>query len=222
MPVVSNAELVAAINAALTTPVLSHSATSKAYDLYEVYLFGLAIRAAESIGMTVGFEDLDGNPAAGLVLRTQPSSIWSTVQAFTHAVLFENGDRRLEVHLGVYVRAASRVSHEADVLVVDAAEAARARALHVDPQVKFATVVVEAKFHGANVRLRTGREFLGLTTDIGTTPTIFVASTGGGSVHRLLSHRKRAGHFNLIPGAQQEHELRSQIATKMRDFLVRS
>jgi hypothetical protein len=114
------------------------------------------------------------------------------------------------------------VSHEGDVVVIDAAEAARARALRNDPSVKRAAVVIEAKFHGSNIRLRTGREFLGLVVDLGGGPPIFVSSSPGTSVHRLLSYRRRSGHFELIPGSTQENELKSQISTKLRDYLART
>src|SRR6266508_1496473 len=127
--------------------------------------------------MSVSFEDAGGAPANALTLRTSPSAIWSQAQGFTHATLAHGGAVRLEVHLGIYVRAGSGVSHEGDVVVIDAAEAARARALQSDPRVNRAAVVIEAKFHGSNIRLRTGREFLGLVADLGGGPPIFVSSS---------------------------------------------
>jgi hypothetical protein len=220
-PTVSTGTLVEAIQSSLTMPIRSHSASTPGYDLYEVYLFGLCIQAAESIGMTVSFEDTSGASTATLILRTSPSAIWSQVQQFTHASLLLNGMVRLEVHLGIYVRAGSGVSHEGDVVVIEATEAARARVQQIDPRVSQAAVVIEAKFYGSNVRLRTGREFLGLVADLGGGPSIFVASSPGTSVHRLLSYRNRSGHFELIPGSTQENELKSQIATKLRDYLAR-
>jgi hypothetical protein len=213
--------LIRAIQSSLARPIRSHSASTAGYDLYEVYLFGLCVEAAESIGMTVSFEDTSGAPTNTLVLRTSPSVIWSQVQQFTHASLSVNGTPRLEVHLGIYIRAGSGVSHEGDVVVIETTEAARARVEHIDPRVSQAAVVIEAKFHGSNIRLRTGREFLGLAVDLGSGPSIFVSSSSGTSVHRLLSYRNRSGHFELIPGSTQENELRSQIATKLRDYLAR-
>jgi hypothetical protein len=213
--------LVRAIQSSLGRPIRSHSALTPGYDLYEVYLFGLCIEAAESIGMTVSFEDASGTSRNVLVLRTSPSVIWSQAQQFTHASLSVNGTPRLEVHLGIYIRAGSGVSHEGDVVVIETAEAARARVQQINPRVSQAAVVIEAKFHGSNIRLRAGREFLGLAVDLGSGPSIFVSSSPGTSVHRLLSYRNRSGHFELIPGAIQENELKSQIATKLRDYLAR-
>lgn len=221
MAIVSTVGLIQAIQSALSVPVKTHSASTPGYDLYEVYLFGICIEAAESIGMNASFRDASGAPVADLVLRTSPSSIWSQAQKFTHALLSIDGQDRLEVHLGIYLRAGSGVSHEGDVVVIDVGEAARARALHADPRVSRTAVVIEAKFHSANVGLRTGREFLGLVVDLGGGPPIFVSSSPGTSAHRLLSYRKRSGHFELTPGSNQQNELKSQVATKLRDYLAR-
>jgi hypothetical protein len=219
--IVPASTLINAIQSSLTIPIRSHSETTPKYDLYEVYLFGLCIQAAETIGMNVSFRDATGAPTKSLVLRTSPSSIWSKTQQFTHATLSLHGSSRLEVHLGIYVRAGSGVSHEADIVVIEATEAARARVQQNDPRVNQAAIVIEAKFYSTNVRLRTGREFLGLVADFGSGSPIFVSSSPGGSVHRLLSYRSRSGHFELIPESTQENELKSQIATKLRDYLAR-
>src|SRR2546421_215966 len=99
--IVTTADLIDAIRSSLTIPVRSHSASTPGYDLYEVYLFGLCVEAAESIGMAVSFQDTQGNPTTELILRTSPSTIWSQAQSFTHASLSINGLLRLEVHLGI-------------------------------------------------------------------------------------------------------------------------
>jgi hypothetical protein len=213
--------LVNAIQSTLTIPIRSHSTVTAGYDLYEVYLFGLCTEAARSIGMGVTFRDARGSLTSSLLLRTSPSSIWSHAQRFTHATLSWHGRERLETHLGVYVKASSGVSHEADIVMIEAAEAAKARVQRNDPRVNQAAVIIEAKFYSSNVRLSTGREFLGLATDLGSSPTIFVASSPGGSAHRLLSYRSRSAHFELTPDSIQENELKSQIATKLRDYLAR-
>lgn len=221
-PIISASTLVNAIQSSLSIPIRSHSALTPGYDLYEVYLFSLCVEAARSIGMDVSFIDATGLPKHALVLRTSPSSIWSQAQKFTHASLSWQNRERLEAHLGIYVKAGSGVSHEADVAVIEAAEAARARVQRSDPRVNRAAVIIEAKFYSSSVRLRTGREFLGLVTDLGSGSPIFVASSPGDSVHRLLSYRSKSAHFELIPESIQENELKSQIATKLRDYLARN
>jgi hypothetical protein len=221
-PVVSASTLISAIRSSLTVPVRSHSALTPGYDLYEVYLFAICIDAARSIGMSVSFSDATGVPRKSLILRTSPSPVWSEAHKFTHAILSWHGRERLEAHLGIYVKAASGVSHEADIVVIEATEAARARVRRSDPRVNQAAVVIEAKFYSSSVRLRTGREFLGLVIELGGGPPIFVASSPGGTVHRLLSHRSKSAHFDLIPESPQENELKSHIATKLRDHLARS
>jgi hypothetical protein len=219
--VVPASALVNAIRSSITIPIRSHSEFTPKYDLYEVYLFGLCVEAAESIGLDVSFRDTSGMPTKALLLRTSPSSIWSQAQLFTHAALSFHGSARLEVHLGIYVRAGSGVSHEADIVVIEATEAARSRVQQNDPRINKSAVMIEAKFYSSNVRLRTGREFLGLVADFGGGSSIFVSSSPGGSVHRLLSYRGRSAHFELIPKSTQENELKSQIATKLRDYLAR-
>ena len=84
--------------------------------------------------------------------------------------------------------------------------AARARALRTDPRMSKTAFVLEAKFYSKTVRLRTGREFLGLGVDLGVPSTFFVSSAPSESVHRMLSHRQRRGHFDVVPGVAQEGE----------------
>lgn len=79
-PIVSASTLVNAIQSSLSIPIRSHSALTPGHDLYEVYLFGLCIEAATSIGMGVSFMDATGWPKHDLILRTSPSSIWSQAQ----------------------------------------------------------------------------------------------------------------------------------------------
>jgi hypothetical protein len=220
-PVVSASALVSAIRSSLSVPIRTHSALTPGYDLYEVYLFALCVDAARSIGMNVSFRNATGAVQDSLVLRTSPSSIWSQAQRFTHASLVWQGRERLEVHLGIYVKAGSGVSHEADIAVIEAAESARARVQRIDPRVNRAVVIIEAKFYSSTVRLGTGRDFLGLVTDLGSRPPVFVASSPGGSVHQLLSYRGKSAHFGLTPSSAQESELKSQVATKLRDYLAR-
>lgn len=217
MAVVSTDELVAAFRAALQAPVISHPPGTAGYDLYEVYLYGLAVEAARNTGMDVSFEDSNGSPAARLVLRSSPSSIFSPAQPFTHATLTKGNDR-LEAHLGIYLRGTSGVSHEGDVVILDATEAATARARRVDPRADKAIVVIEAKFHAADVRLRFGREFLGLAKDIPGERAIFVSSSPGPKVQKLLKGN-RPGHFEVTPGSNQDGYLSSKISHRLETYL---
>lgn len=217
--VVSAGELVRSFRQALQVPVISHPPGTREYDLYEVYLFGLAIEAAKSAGMAVSFENARGLRVSTLRLRTAPSTIWSTTQEFTHATLTASNGRRLEAHLGIYLRGASGVSHEGDVVILDAVEAANARARQVDPSASSTAVVIEAKFHSSDVRLRFGREFLGLATDIRGDRSIFVSSSPGLKVQRLLRSR-RPGHFEVIPGSNQADHLRGLIAHRLETYLA--
>lgn len=222
MALVPQADLVTAFQAALPVPVISHTAATAGYDLYEVYLFGLCVRAAESIGLDVDFADASGNSATSLTLRTSPSTIWSAVQQFTHARLSLDGEVLLEAHLGIYIRSASGVSHEADVAIIDAGEATRARILNTNPRIGRTALAIEAKFYATNVRLRTGREFLGLGVDLGVDSTVFASSAPGESVHRMFSYRKRPSHFELVPGSNQEAEFKSRVAIGLRDYLAKA
>ena len=226
MTVVSSDDLVASIKRTTNIPLISHSTTTKLYDLYEAYLFGLTVDAAESIGLTVHFRVADGTPAKELVLRTSPSAISRQAAAarpqdlFTHAELRRSGKPMLEVHLGVYIQSSSTVSHEADVGVIDANEATHARATGTNPRASKTILMLEAKCYGTNLPLHIGREFLGLGEEFHRSKDILVANSPSRSVHSMLSHRKRRTHLDLIPASDEETLLKSAITIKLKDYLA--
>jgi hypothetical protein len=195
----------------------------KAYDLYEAYLFSLVVKAAREIygAASVRYE-VPGVGATNVVrLRTSPGAIYTAGgPGYTHAVITVDPGRDLEVHLGIYVAGSSNVPHECDIAVLDAAEAARARAAAVAPKAAKLLLAIEAKYYAANLPLRLAREYLGLQGDLGNTAEkVLVSSSTAPRVMTLLSHRLKTGsfHANVVPGSSLERDdFASQVRTILR------
>jgi hypothetical protein len=192
-------DLQSAYNAALAghAPVAHPSAAN---DAFEVYVFALAVRAAAEEGAAVTFEGGSGaiSPSS-LRFRTSPSSIYSLVKNYTHALLtFPNG-LAYEAHVGIYVEGIAGVLHECDLAVIRAAEASFCRRNQVHPKRGEVLLTAECKFYAGMLGIALGREFLGTTTDLGTEGRFMLSNSDGRSVDRVLAHHKRKRHFGLTP-----------------------
>jgi hypothetical protein len=170
-------------------------------DLYEAYLFGLVLVAASREGFNAVLADADG-PATVLRLRRAPGRLPSgglPGARFTHAVLECPPRPALELHTGVGVVGQSKVVHEADVLVLPQADADRCRSLDLDPRGRDAELLIEAKYYTNPVGLGTGREFLGLRSDISAKHKVFVATLVGDSVLSLFSGKSVPHDICVFP-----------------------
>jgi hypothetical protein len=179
------AELPAALSPMMTAAGPGPTAGN---DLYEAYLFGLVLRAARLEGFSVTFADADG-AATVLRLRRAPGRLPSggpPGARFTYATLACPPRPALELHTGVGVLGISKVAHEADVLVLPQPAADRCRQHDLDPRGHDALFLIEAKYYTQPVGLGTGREFLGLCSDVSAKNKAFVATLAGGSV--VTSH----------------------------------
>jgi hypothetical protein len=170
-PLIPSQQLVAAIQTLLGNVSLPGlSATSKHYDLFEAFLFGLVVDAARQVTTAndVWFErpSAPGTKTHVIQLRTSPGWMHSGPQ-FTHAVVQLTAQRLVEVHLGIYVAGRSKIPHEYDVAIVEQTEAERARLLGVPPRSAKVVLFIEAKHWSANLGLPIAREFLGLCSDSG-------------------------------------------------------
>ncbi|WP_394617333.1 hypothetical protein JNUCC0626_48355 [Lentzea sp. JNUCC 0626] len=189
-------------------------------DLYEAFLFALVLRAARAEGYEVGLEDGTGRPPAVVRLRRSPGRLYSS-QAFTHAVLTLSGTAKppLAVHTGVAVAGKSKVAHEADVVVLQQPAAERCRQLGTDPQSSKAVMVVEGKVYRKQpVGLGTGREFLGLDSDLSTKTTIFAATFTSLSIVHLLQGKAMSYSVGVLPGCKGEQEVRELFAQALRGY----
>lgn len=191
-------------------------------DLYEAYLFGLILRAARLEGYSSRLVNRDG-PATVLRLRRSPGRLSSDgprATRFTHALLTCPQRPALELHTGVKVVGKSKVPHEADVLVLPQTEANRCRDFEfdLDPRGSSAILLIEAKYYTKPVGLGTGREFLGLSSDVSAKNKMFVATLARGSVVSLFSGRSVAHDMGVLPRRPGEVSLLGLIQRVLRDY----
>jgi hypothetical protein len=187
----------AATSASLTT-------SSDASDLFEAYVFSLAVRAAQTEGASVSYRDRSGKVPTNFIFRTSPGYIYSTTQAYCHAVIHFQNKPALEAHIGVRVVGKSEVLHECDVAILEQSEAERCRQRLVSPRSAKILMAVECKFYSTSLQLHLARSFLGLLSDLSAKDAIFVSNISSDSIEQLLSGRKRKWEHNLIPSATLE------------------
>ena len=215
------ASLLTALPVALPTTMTATGPTPTAgNDLYEAYLFGLVLVAARREGFNAVLADADG-PATVLRLRRAPGRLPSgglPGVRFTHAVLECPPRPALELHTGVGVVGQSKVVHEADVLVLPQADADRCRSLDLDPRGRDAELLIEAKYYTNPVGLGTGREFLGLRSDISAKHKVFVATLVGDSVLSLFSGKSVPHDIGVLPRRRGEESLLGLIERILRDY----
>jgi hypothetical protein len=212
--------LVQAIGAGLSTlgPALTHAPND--CDLFELYLLTEVVEAARSLGGTIEYRTVEGDPATQFVCRTSPGHIYSTARSYTHALIslpMTVPPRIVEAHVGVFVAGSSKVPHECDVAVIEHAEAQRSRALKTDPRSSKLIVAVEAKFYADRLPLHMGRGFVGLQSDLAAKFSTFVFNTTSESVSRLLAARtKGRGYDDVMVGTPAAFRLRSHFANALR------
>jgi hypothetical protein len=186
--------------AALLSAHAPVTSSGQANDAFEVYTLSLILRAAKEEGATIRFESSFGvaNPSP-LLFRTSPGRIFTAIHDFSHAaVLFPDG-LEFESHIGVYVEGLAGVLHECDVLVIDAEEGRFCRRNRVHPKKSSMALSVECKFYAGKLGIDLGRQFLGVTTDLGTEGRFFLSNSTGKSVDRVLAHHNRGRFFGLTP-----------------------
>lgn len=209
-----------------TTMQSSGPAATPGNDLYEAYLFGLVLESAGRQGYDVQIDAPGILNLSALHLRRSPGRLCNgkskSGQPFTHAVLSVANRPDLEVHTGVYVVGKSRVTHEADVLILPASVASRCRAALVDPPSSSALLLIEAKYYTKPVTISTGREFLGLRHDVSAKNVAFVCTTADSTAVALL-----AGTANLeaddgvLPNLPGEQSLLSLLVRMFRTYRQR-
>jgi hypothetical protein len=204
----------------------THTAQSDASDLYELYIFSLAIEAAVEEGASFEFRDVNDNIPTALVFRTSPGDIASRRNAYTHAVIRFPNKPVLECHVGIYVGGKSEVAHECDVAVLYQAEAETCRQNPgILPRHNKVLIATECKFYTGNLKLGLGRGFLGLVADIPYQygERYFVMNTTSDSVAKLLlKHKKKLSH-DLVPNQPGEiTKLRSSFREVFDSFKIRS
>jgi hypothetical protein len=198
----------------------SLSSISRGNDLFEAFLFALAIDAARSVGATVTFEDASETTTRTLILRTSPGRIYAMSPSYVHAVLGFPHVPPLEVHVGIFIAGRSTVPHEADLCVLEKREAQRCRLQGVHPRSSKVRLSVEAKFYGSPLGIRLVREFAGLCSDLSAGNSSFVSNTTAENVARFMSHRFGVGAFHpgVKPGSRAAGDFRSHVRQLLRRY----
>jgi hypothetical protein len=172
----------------------------KDYDLYEVYVFFLAIAAARQEKATVEFRTQTNDVAEVLRFRTSPGSIYqrrqvrgnSNLQAdYSHAVLTFEDKGKLELHLGIYVVGSSGVLHECDVALLESGAASVCRDKQVEPTQDIVLASAECKCYSKGLTIGLGRGFVGLNVDAPKIDMCFVANHQSTSISQYLRHSKK-------------------------------
>jgi hypothetical protein len=190
-------------------------------DLYEAFLFSLVLRAARVEGYSITFLDGARRPATEFRLRRSPGHLYGSA-TFTHAQLSLPNTSKdpLEVHTGVSVVGVSKVAHEADVLVLPAVVADRSRTLRTDPPSSKVIMVVEGKYYLRQpVSLGTGRQFLGLASDLTAKWKIFAATfTSSSVVHLMQGGKTHQYEVGVLPHRKGARDLQERFAIALRGY----
>jgi len=209
-------EIRAALGQAITPNLNSASATE---DLYEAYVWSLALMAARQEGFGVTFSNAMGLPVTQFIFRTSPSAIYSLAQPYTFAILEFPGSPALEAHVGIYVAGRSQVRHECDVAVVHRSEAMTCRENGVHPRSSKVLLAAECKFYSTNLPIDLARSFLGLTEEILQTDRYFVSNTSSNSVVKMLTTHRRHWETWVSPlDLRMRDRLRGYFETTFKHF----
>lgn len=196
------------------------ASVGQANDAFEVYTLSLVLRAAAQEGAGVGFESAVAltSPAV-LRFRSSPGRIYSTAQDYSHAVIDFPDGLSFEAHIGVYVEGLAGVVHECDVLVIDRSEGQFCRRNRVHPKKANTVLTAECKFYTGALGIELGRQFLGVTADLGSEGRFFLSNSDGKSVDRVLAHHKRQRFFGLSPlDVDAQSQVVAQFRTTFRDL----
>lgn len=127
--------------------------------------------------------------------------------------------------MGIYVSGVSKIPHEADVCVVrrDEAEFCRTPGALILPRYSSIKLAVECKFYqSANAGISVGRGFMGLSKELGSRPSYFVATRATDQVDAMLAHYGYRRGSSIVPtSADDVDRLRRSFETVFQDFKAR-
>ncbi|MDE0532816.1 MAG: hypothetical protein OXI01_15415 [Albidovulum sp.] len=212
------------ISVALGTATRANlSAASAGNDLYEANVWTLVLEAARRQGAAIRLVTRSGGLATSFYFRTSPSSIFSCLHDYCHAVLRFPRAPALEAHVGIYVSGKSKVNHECDVAVLYQDEANTCRDESVHPRSSKVLLAIECKFYlSSSLGVDLGRSFLGLIGDIYSDGRFFVSTQNSGSVDKLFSRHKKEFEIGLSPlTPDEEVRLRGSFEKIFRNYQAR-
>ncbi|WP_214105219.1 hypothetical protein [Acrocarpospora catenulata] len=215
----SKADLVLAIEKAIGVLQSVYRNNADESDLYEASLLALCLEAAKAAGGTTLLTKDGRTPASALHFRRAPGNLWSGT--FTYVLVsFPDTQRKLEIHLGVYVTAStSKVAHECDVAIIEHQEAERSRRAAVYPRSRGLVAVIEAKHYSSSPPLGVGRGFLGLAQELGERKCSLVyPSRSSTNLAALIARRSSEAYEELLPGKEAAGRLRSRLDQAIRNW----
>jgi len=133
------------------------------------------------------------------------------------------GRPALEAHTGIKIAGKSGVLHEADVAVLEAAEAENCRLNSVSPRSSKVLIAVECKFYSSGLQLHLARGFVGLVSDLSAKEPFFVTNTNSYSVEKLLSHRVKHWERDICPTCRNNEvqRLTYEFRTSFKNYKAR-
>jgi hypothetical protein len=179
---------------------------SDAWDVYEVFVWTIVLRAASQQGpVTITYHDHNGQPTVTLVFPTSPVSVGRST--YSHARIAFPQKRLLEAHVGVYAAGRSTVHHECDVMVVSHAEATTCRQYAtnnanstIHPRSTEVVCFGECKCYDKTaLSIGIGRSFLGVTLDLRPARGAFASNKDYDRLERLLVRNQRRYVGSLVP-----------------------
>jgi hypothetical protein len=197
-----NAALAAAISTAVMrvgASAASLTAASRAFSLYEAFVFSSVVEALVRLGAQFEVRDHDDNPSNTLVFRTKPGLIYTPGVPYTFVLVRLPGTREYELHSTLRAEGRSKVLHELDVALVDRAEAVRCRQAGVSPRQAKIKLLAECKFYGRSLPLELGREFLGLSSEFGLRVKTIVSNVRSAQVGKMITSHKGTENFDVSP-----------------------
>jgi len=167
---------------------------------YEAYIFGLCLRAVRELGVTPVLRGITGPPTP-FIFRGGPGQIHSTSRNYGYAEFTLNG-QSFEIHAGVEFQGTSGMTHELDVCLMRANDAAACRLRPDDPPSAGLIGGWECKFYDGALKKVLGRAFVGLIDDMGS--NLRLAGFCSNAIHAQLKEyfrpqRRPHPHFQLTP-----------------------
>jgi len=216
--------LISRIASVLTTlgtsaPVLrSCLATAK---LYEMYIYGLVIRALQTINARLTpIDSRSGSSVSSFVFRLGPGYIYSPTTTPCY-VLVEYQSYIYELHNDLQVVGNSDILHELDICLLRREEADSARRARIHPPARSIRLLIECKCYGSSLQLHLGREFLGLLKDFRVKVRSFVSNISDGSLHTYITHHDAHEDFEVTPlNQQRETQFINWLADELRQVLA--
>ncbi|NJP34835.1 hypothetical protein [Micromonospora thermarum] len=215
----SKDELIRTIELAIGTLDEVYRNPADESDLYEASLLAIAAEAAGAAGASCLITNDGVTVAPPLKFRRQPGNLNSG--DFSYILATFQGGKAVEIHLGVYVAGKSGVLHECDVAVLAQEEAERSRTGAVHPRSRGLVAAIEAKHYAGPPRLRVGREFLGLASEMGAAKcALAFPAPGTTSITPLLAKHPSELYDELIPGTPPADRLCAHLTQKIKNWVA--